>query len=73
MSANVSGLVNLCITCNDIEVEIAIFFCISTYFLSLFLFKFISPTYKHTFISVNHIICNIACLKQTGKRILQLA
>ena len=27
----------------------------------------------HTFISVNHIICNIGCLKQTGKRMLQLS
>ena len=30
-------------------------------------FKCISPAYKRTFISVNHIICNIGCLKQTGK------
>ena len=46
------------------------FFCISTYLFSSFLFKFISPAYKYTFISVNHIICNIGCLKQTGKRII---
>ena len=29
MSANVSGLVNLCITCNDIEVEIAYYIAVS--------------------------------------------
>ena len=29
MSANVSGLVNLCITCNDIEVEIANYIAVS--------------------------------------------
>ena len=34
---------------------------------------FISPAYKHTFISLNHIICNTGCLKQSGKRILQLS
>ena len=28
MSANVSGLVNLCITCNDIEVEIAYYIAV---------------------------------------------
>ena len=29
MSANVSGLLNLCITCNDIEVEIAYYIAVS--------------------------------------------
>ena len=29
MSANVSGLVNLCITCNDTEVEIAYYIAVS--------------------------------------------
>ena len=35
--------------------------------LFAFLFKFMSLAYKHTFISLRHIICNIGCLKQTGK------
>ena len=48
-----------------------IFVFLHTFFI--FSFIFISPENKHTFISVNHIICNIGCLKQTGKRVLQLS
>ena len=35
ISANVSGLVNLCITCNDIEVEIAYYIAVSHTIISL--------------------------------------
>ena len=30
-----------------------------------FLIKFISPAYEHCFMSVNYVICNIGCFKQT--------
>ena len=44
------------------------FICKEKEFHEKSLFKCISPSYKRTFISVNHIICNIGCLKQTGKK-----
>ena len=35
------------------------------------IFKFISPAYKHTFITVvNHIICSMDCLQQTGNAVI---
>ena len=37
------------------------------FFFSSFLLKFIFSAYKRTFISVIHKLCNIGCLKQTGK------
>ena len=47
-----------------------LYFCILCF--HLFYFKLISRAYKHTFVSVNHIISDTGCFKQTGKRILQL-
>ena len=42
-------------------------FCVSTYFLTYFLFQFISQAYACAFISANHVIYNIGYFKQTGK------
>ena len=43
--------------------------CNSMYFFFhiFFLFIFVSPAYKHTFISVNNIICNTGCLNKLVK------
>ena len=41
------------------------FYILYTLFLT-FQFEFIQPAYKHSFISVYHIICKLVCFKQTG-------
>ena len=41
--------------------------CVFLPTFSSFLFKFISPAYKHPFISLNHVICNTGYLRQTDK------
>ena len=63
----------VCILRWAIQGLLVLLFCISTNLFSSFLFKCISPAYKRTFISVNHITCNIGYLKQTVKTILQLS